>query len=205
RPHGDGGHGDEVRNPVPCRLADPRKAVRLQLRAGIAARSADSHHAAHHRRPGDAQHREVTRSVLMQRMRGVRGWCALVALAGAVGACEPDRIPPSISLTTTSDTQQIGSGLSFNVDASDNLGLKDIRLTYSGGYIAQTDTIFNSAVTSFTQGTHVTFPPTSGAGGFITIIGRAIDGQGNFSEDTLVVFLSNVQALSVTLVAPTTG
>ena len=150
----------------------------------------------------------------MQQMRGVRGWCALVALAGAVGACEtarnpsgsqPDRIPPSISLSTTADTQQIATGLSFNVDASDNLGLKDIRLTYSGGYIAQTDTIFSSAVTSFNKGESVTFPATSGAGGFITIIGRAIDGQGNFSEDTLVIFLSNVQALSVTLLAPVTG
>jgi len=150
----------------------------------------------------------------MQQMRGVRGWCALVALAGAVGACEtarnpsgsqPDRIPPSISLSTTADTQQIATGLSFNVDASDNLGLKDIRLTYSGGYIAQTDTIFSSAVTSFNKGESVTFPATSGAGGFITIIGRAIDGQGNFSEDTLVIFLSNVQALSVTLLAPATG
>ncbi|HTD70054.1 MAG TPA: hypothetical protein VK647_06335, partial [Gemmatimonadales bacterium] len=150
----------------------------------------------------------------MQRMRGVRGWCALVTLAGAAGACEtarnpggvqPDRIPPSITLSTTADTQQIASGLSFNVDASDNLGLKDIRVTYSGGYIAQTDTIFNSAVTSFNQGTHVTFPPTSGAGGFITVIGRATDGQGNFAEDTIVIFLSNVQALSVTLLAPTTG
>jgi len=37
--------------PFLVRLADPRKAVRLQLRAGIAARSADSHHAAHYRRP----------------------------------------------------------------------------------------------------------------------------------------------------------
>jgi hypothetical protein len=150
----------------------------------------------------------------MLQMRGVRVWCALVALAGAVGACEtarnpsgsqPDRIPPSISLSSTADTQQIATGLSFNVDASDNLGLKDIRLTYSGGYIAQTDTIFNSAVTSFNKGESVTFPANSGAGGFITIIGRAIDGQGNFSEDTLVIFLSNVQALSVNLLSPTTG
>jgi hypothetical protein len=150
----------------------------------------------------------------MQQVRGVRAWGAMVALAGVVGACEtarnpggvqPDRIPPSITLSTTADTQQIATGLSFNVDASDNLGLKDIRLTYAGGYIAQTDTIFNSAVTSFNQGTHVTFPATSGAGGFITIIGRATDGQGNFAEDTVVVFLSNVQALNVTLLAPTTG
>ncbi len=148
----------------------------------------------------------------MQQRRGVRGWCVLVALAGAVGACETARNPggilrdvdaPIIVLSPAADTQQIAAGLSFTVNATDNLGLKDIRLTYSGGYIAQTDTVFNTAVTSYNQGTRVTFPVGSGAGGFITIIGRATDGAGNFSEDTIVVFLSNVQALSVTLIAPT--
>src|SRR2546422_1450534 len=49
-----------------------------------------------YRRPGDAQHREVTRSVLMQRRRGVRGWCVLVAVAGAVGACETARNPGGV-------------------------------------------------------------------------------------------------------------
>ncbi len=149
----------------------------------------------------------------MQRMRGVRGWCALVALAGAVvGACEtarnpggvlPDRTPPTIVLTPASDTQQIASGLNFTVTATDNLGLLNVHVTFSGGYIGQTDSTFNSEVTSFNQGQHIAFPANSGAGGFITIIGRATDGQNNFAEDTITVFLSNVQALSVTLVAPT--
>ena len=150
----------------------------------------------------------------MQQMRGVREWCALVALAGVVGACETarnpggvlrDQIPPTITLVAASDTQQISNGLSFTVAATDNLGLKDIRLTYSDPSIGQSDSIFTSAVTTFSQSEHITFPPTSGAGGFITIIGRATDGAGNFAEDTIVVFLSNVQALSVTLLAPTPG
>src|SRR5207244_1053883 len=83
--------------------------------------------------------------------------------------------------------------------------LKDIRLTYSGGYIAQTDTVFTSAVTSLSKAQTITFPAGSGAGGLITIIGRATDGAGNFSEDTIVLFLNNVQALTVTLLSPTTG
>ncbi len=148
----------------------------------------------------------------MQKMRGVREWCALVALAGVVGACETarnpggvlrDQIPPTITLVAASDTQQISNGLSFTVAATDNLGLKDVRLTYSDPSIGQSDSIFTSAVTTFSQSEHISFPPTSGAGGFITIIGRATDGAGNFAEDTIVIFLSNVQALSVTLVAPT--
>jgi len=150
----------------------------------------------------------------MPRVHVVRAWWGSVALIAGVWGCETARnpggvqrdvIPPTIVLTPAADTQQIASGLAFNVNATDNLGLKDIRLTYSGGYIAQTDTIFTSAVTTLTVAEHVTFPAGSGAGGFITIIGRATDGAGNFSEDTIVVFLSNVQALKVFLLAPTTG
>jgi len=148
----------------------------------------------------------------MPQVRVVRAWCAMVALAAVAGACETARnpggiqrdvTPPTIVLTPAADTQAIANGLSLTVNATDNLGLKDIQLTYSGGYIAQTDTVFNTTVTSYNAGTKVTFPAGSGAGGFITIIGRATDGAGNFTEDTILVFLSNVQALSVTLVAPT--
>jgi len=98
---------------------------------------------------------------------------------GAVGACEtarnpsgsqPDRIPPSISLSTTADTQQIATGLSFNVDATDNLGLKDIRLTYSGRLHRPDRYHFQLGGHELQhKGESVTFPPTSGAGGFITM------------------------------------
>ncbi len=147
----------------------------------------------------------------MPQLRTAREWCAVVALAAAVGACEtarnpggvlPDAISPSISLSAA-DTQQIANGLQFTVDASDNLGLKEVRVTMSGGFFGQTDTVFTSTSTSYNHGTKISFPVGSGAGGNITIIGRVIDGAGNFSEDTIVVFLSNVQALSVDLLAPT--
>jgi len=147
----------------------------------------------------------------MRPVRKVQGWCAVVALAAAVGACEtaknpggvrPDAISPSIALSAA-DTQQIANGLQFTVNATDNLGLKDIRLTYSDPTIGQTDTIFNTTVTSFNRSTKITFPANSGSGGNIRIIGRATDGAGNFAEDTIVVFLSNVQALTVELLAPT--
>src|SRR2546423_11230930 len=146
----------------------------------------------------------------MRQVRVVRGWCGMVALAG-LWACETarnpggvqhDLIPPVITLTANADTQPIASGLQFTVDASDNLGLKDVQLTYTGGYIAQTDTVFNTTVTSFNVGEAITFPANSGAGGLITIIGRATDGAGNFASDTITVFLSNVQALTVTLLQP---
>ena len=49
------------------------------------------------------------------------------------------------------------------------------------------------------------FPANSGAGGLIQVIGRATDGAGNFAEDTIFIFLNNVQALKVLLLAPSAG
>src|SRR5437899_3414196 len=146
----------------------------------------------------------------MRHVRPSRSWWGIVALAG-LWACETarnptgrqsDLIPPTITLTTSADTQQIGSGLQFAVTASDNLSLKDIQLTYSGGYIAQTDTVFTQATTTFNQAVNITFPANSGAGGFIKIVGRATDGASNFATDSITIFLSNVQALTVTLLQP---
>src|SRR5437588_350177 len=146
----------------------------------------------------------------MRQVRPSRGWWGIVALAG-LWACETARnpggvqrdvIPPLITLTSSADTQQIASGLQFTVAASDNLGLKDIQLTYTGGYLAQTDTVFNTTVTTFNVGKSITFPANSGAGGLITITGTATDGAGNSSSSTITIFLSNVQALTVTLLQP---
>src|SRR5256884_1100167 len=146
----------------------------------------------------------------MRQVRPSRGWWGIVALAG-LWACETarnpsgstfDLIPPVIKLTTSADTQPISSGLQFTVTASDNLSLKDIQLTYSGGYIAQTDTVFTQTTTTFNQAASITFPASSGAGGLIKIVGRASDGAGNFATDSITIFLSNVQALTVTLLQP---
>ncbi len=150
----------------------------------------------------------------MRQGRGGATLWGIGALAAAGWACETarnpggiqrDLIPPTIALSKVKDTQDISGGLQFTVSATDNLSLKDIRLTYSGGYFAQTDTVFLTQTTSITIPVTITFPKTSGAGGNIKIIGRATDGAGNFTEDSIVIFLVNVQALKVYLLAPATG
>ncbi|HEV2749173.1 MAG TPA: hypothetical protein VGV12_01470 [Gemmatimonadales bacterium] len=150
----------------------------------------------------------------MPRLRVVRAWWGTLALIAGLWGCETARnpggvqrdvIPPTITLSATADTQQIASGLAFTVNATDNLSLKDIQLTYSGGYIAQTDTVFTSATPSVTIGEHISFPASSGAGGLIKVVGRATDGGGNFAIDSIFIFLSNVQALKVNLLAPAVG
>jgi len=147
--------------------------------------------------------------------RGVRALWGTGVLLAAVWACETarnpagiqrDLTPPTISLTKTgSDTQDIAQGLTFSVSATDNLGLKDIRLTYTGGYIAVTDTVFFSTVTASSIPVHITTAALGSGGGLIRIVGHATDGAGNSAEDTLFIFLKNVQALRVTLLAPLTG
>jgi len=153
----------------------------------------------------------------MRHGRGVKALWGIAVLAGTVWACETTRNPggiqrdliaPQITLTNTtgSDTEDIAAGLRFQIDASDNLSLKTIRLTYTGGYIAgPVDSNFTAQTQRVSIQKTVVFPKNSGAGGNVRIVGRAIDGAGNASEDTLFIFLANVQALQVILVAPSSG
>lgn len=146
--------------------------------------------------------------------RGTALW-GMSALALAIWACETTRNPggiqrdvtlPAILLTNTSgDTQDIAGGLRFNVQAVDNLALKSVELTFSGGLITTLDTSFTGQVKTYSAAQTLTFAAGSGAGGNILIIGRATDGAGNFAEDTLSIFLSNVDALRVRLVVPSPG
>lgn len=146
--------------------------------------------------------------------RGTALW-GISALALAIWACETTRNPggiqrdvtePAIDLTITgSDTQDIANGLAFGISAVDNLALKNVRLTFSGGLIGVADTNFTGQVQTYNVSRILTFSPNSGAGGSIQIIGRATDGAGNWAEDTISIFLANVQALRVRLVLPSPG
>jgi len=137
------------------------------------------------------------------------------ALALAIWACETTRnpggiqrdvTPPAILLVNTvGDTQDIASGLNFGIQAVDNLALKSVSLRFSGGLIAIVDTNFTGQVKTYAVARHFTFGPNSGVGGNIQIIGRATDGAGNFAEDTIDIFLNNVQALRVRLALPSPG
>ncbi len=123
-----------------------------------------------------------------------------------IGGVQPDTQSPTITLSNSAgDTQDIAGGLRFNVQANDNLGLKTIDLTFSGGLIGQLDTLFTTEVKNYNVGHTLTFSGSSGAGGLIQIVGRAVDGAGNFAEDTLFIYLQNIQALRVRLVLPSPG
>jgi hypothetical protein len=123
-----------------------------------------------------------------------------------IGGVQPDTQSPTLTLSNTAgDTQDIAGGLRFHVLAQDNLGLKTVDLTFSGGFIGQLDTTFTTTVKNYNVGQTLNFAAGSGAGGLIQIIGRAVDGAGNFAGDTIYIYLSNVQALQVRLVLPSPG
>ncbi|HJS43734.1 MAG TPA: hypothetical protein VJ755_09700 [Gemmatimonadales bacterium] len=146
--------------------------------------------------------------------RGTAVW-GIGALAMVIWACETTRnpggiqrdvTPPAILLVNTAgDSQEIANGLQFGIQAIDNLALKSVSLRFSGGLIGIADTNFTGQVKTYAVSRTLTFSSNSGVGGDIQIIGRATDGAGNFSEDTLSIFLSNVQALRVRLVVPSPG
>jgi hypothetical protein len=148
--------------------------------------------------------------MLQARSRGLL-W-GIGVLVSAVWACESSRNPggvqrdliqPNVQITTADDTQDIAGGLSFTVTATDNLGLKSILLTFTGGYVNQIDTVFTTTVTTISLNKNIT--PSAGSGGLIRIVARATDGAGNFSEDELLIFLSNVDALRIYLLQPSAG
>src|SRR5207247_226257 len=96
------------------------------------------------------------------RLVGIRRGTALLcvsALALAVWACETarhiggiqaDTQKPSITLgNAAGDTQDIAGGLRFTVSAVDNLALKSVDLTFSGGLIGTLDTTFVGQVKTY--------------------------------------------------------
>src|ERR1700758_800669 len=98
-----------------------------------------------------------------------RTWGSVVAAVAAVlatgcettrntGGFQRDLTPPLLNITATADTQDISGGLNFTVTASDNISLKDVRLTFSGGYSATIDSVFSSSTPSVVLGFSIQFP-----------------------------------------------
>ena len=148
----------------------------------------------------------------MQRLR-LTGACALVA-AGLAAACteqpfqfgfQPDVTPPTVAIIVpANDTINVENGMTFTVDATDNLGLKTIQVTLTAGLAAH-DTTFTTAVTNIGWGVSVPQSETATLGGPVLITATAVDGNGNVATDTVTIIATNPKALIVTLVRPTAG
>lgn len=145
--------------------------------------------------------------------RSIRGTVSALAATVLVVACneqqltpgfQPDQVAPAIAIAKTAgDTLDVITGLSFTVNASDNLGLKTVSVALTGGLGLNIDTVFTSAVTQFVFPILVVFQANTTAGGVILITATAVDGSDNAGTAIDSVFLVNDDALTVIVDAPT--
>lgn len=145
------------------------------------------------------------------RRRATYGVAAAV-LAFVFAACNDttssdgtrDRIPPRVSLTAVNSAAD--TVISFTTVATDNIGLKTVRVQAIGAVGLAYDTTFTSAVTNFqlpfTLFSSRSVPP----GTPVIITASAIDGAGNISGvDTLLMATGNVPPPEVRIISPTSG
>jgi len=147
------------------------------------------------------------------RNRIIGAGTAVLAFALVVGCNEsalapglnPDLTPPSVSVSTPGDTTDLTEGVRFQIDASDNLGLKAVSVLLEGGLDGQLDTVFSDQVTTFTLPIEIILPEGTAAGGWIIITASASDGNNNGNVDKDSIFLKNEDALIVEIINPAPG
>ncbi len=137
-------------------------------------------------------------------------------VAGLLVACaeqrfrlgfEADTAPPTITIVNSGDTIDIQATreIVLQVDATDNLGLKTITISFLGGLILDTTITFTSANTSVSLEISLPQGINSTVGGLLTITATATDGNNNSTSTTGSLFIINLRALTVVLLSPTVG
>lgn len=149
------------------------------------------------------------------RWTGARYAGALAAVSLLLAACGEQRLglgvqrdtePPAVVITKTAgDTMDVTQNLRFGVGVTDNLGIKTVSIQLTGGYTATLDTTMRTAVTTLNLPINVDFPNNTSAGGWVYIRTTATDGNNNSSVARDSIFLTNIDALIVTLVRPAAG
>ena len=144
-------------------------------------------------------------------MRRVLAAALTAALVGAVACGDSltegttgDGNAPVLDLagqTSANDTI-----LAFSADARDNLGIKTVSVTVSGGVSFTFDTTFTTAVTSTNIPFSISVPRSVPAGTAVTVVGFATDGSGNRSaNDTLRLTVGNLIPPDARVISPANG
>ena len=140
---------------------------------------------------------------------------ALVVLGAivALGACNGDEvidppfrdaIKPRVSLAKS--TSQSDTVLTMSVNATDNVGLKTIRVMLSGGVSASYDTTFTSSVQLANLSLSVRVPTTAPLGATVNVKAIAIDGATNQSDTaSLVLTVGNLEPPQAVVTSPAAG
>jgi hypothetical protein len=115
-----------------------------------------------------------------------------------------DRVPPQVTLTAAIGRPD--TVIAFTTTATDNLGLKTIRVQAVGAVGLAYDTTFTSAVTNFQLPFTLFSSRAVPAGTPVIITATAFDGAGNSSGvDTLLMATGNVPPPEVRIISPTSG
>ncbi|MEP6691207.1 MAG: hypothetical protein ABJD07_08615 [Gemmatimonadaceae bacterium] len=149
----------------------------------------------------------------MRRHRVLLAGTSALVVAAIVAACgegsgptntQADRSPPTVTLTK--EVTVVDSVLSFDVDVTDNLGIKSIHVALTGGVTATFDTTFTSAQTHVVLPFHIAVPSSVPFGTRVTVTASAFDGAGNASvTQTLPLTVGRLPDSKVFITSPTTG
>lgn len=145
--------------------------------------------------------------------RFVLGGPALAAIAFAlvVGACADatgvlggntaDNVPPTVHINPSTST--VDSVVAFSVNVKDNIGIKNIKVTVSGGLTFSYDTTFTSASTEATIPFSIAVPKSIPVGTPVLVSAVALDGALNKSPtDSLRTTVGNVPPAEVSITNP---
>lgn len=138
---------------------------------------------------------------------------ATLVVALMAGACDGDElvdppfrdeIKPRVTLAKGNYTAD--SLLPLSLNAQDNIGLKTVRVTLSGGLAASYDTTFNTSIQALDLGLNFRVPAGAALGS--TVIARAIvsDGANNTSDTArLVLTVGNLTPPIAEITSPVAG
>ena len=149
------------------------------------------------------------------RGRALASGRAVLALATLVmlGACKGDELidPPfrdavKPRITVTKGNTQADSLLGMSVSATDNVGLKSIRVVLAGGVTAQYDTTFTSALQTADITLLFRVPSSAPLGATVNVRAVVVDGAGNMSDTArLVLTVGNLEPPRAVLTSPAAG
>jgi len=145
--------------------------------------------------------------------RSARRVLVVLGAVVALGACDGDELidPPfrdavKPRVTVAKGTNQTDTTLVMSVNATDNVGLKTIRVLFSGGVAASYDTTFTSSIQSASLALTVRVPSSAPLGSTVNIQAVAIDGATNTSDTArLVMTVGNLEPPQAVITSPAAG
>ncbi len=115
-----------------------------------------------------------------------------------------DGVKPRISLVKS--TNNADTLLSMGVNASDNLGIKTVRVLLSGGVTSQYDTTMTSSVQALSIALNFRVPASARLGSTVTARAIVFDGAGNMSDTArLLLTVGNLEPPVSVITSPVNG